>query len=138
MIVKTPGSQKGSPAAAEERAEGRGGGRGEGGERRRVQARSKLESTAQKVRSRSKEGVSLNAAQRIVIVIWSSQRSRVQRHARLQLRHSRVHQSPYCQHQRQMRDGEPKLRGLKRRYDMMFRTAANWVSFDFNVSYSSG
>jgi len=35
MIVKTPGSQKGSPAAAEEEgAEGRGGGRGEGGERR--------------------------------------------------------------------------------------------------------
>jgi len=34
MIVKTPGSQMGSPAAAEEGAEGRGGGRGEGGERR--------------------------------------------------------------------------------------------------------
>ena len=34
MIVKTLGSQKGSPAAAEEGAEGRGGGRGEGGERR--------------------------------------------------------------------------------------------------------
>jgi len=28
MIVKTPGSQKGSPAAAEEGAEGRGGGKG--------------------------------------------------------------------------------------------------------------
>jgi len=36
MIAKTPGSQKGSPATAEEGAEGRGGGRGEGGERRRV------------------------------------------------------------------------------------------------------
>ena len=30
-IVKTPGFQKGSPAAAEEGGEGRGGGRGEGG-----------------------------------------------------------------------------------------------------------
>jgi len=34
MIVKTPGSQKGSPTAAEEGAEGKGGGRGDGGERR--------------------------------------------------------------------------------------------------------
>jgi len=33
-LVKIPGSQKGSPAAAEEGAKGRGGGRGEGGERR--------------------------------------------------------------------------------------------------------
>jgi len=39
MILKTLGSQKGSPAAAEEGAEGRGGGRGGGGERRRVQCR---------------------------------------------------------------------------------------------------
>ena len=62
MIVKTPKSQKGSTVPAEERAEGRGGGRGEGGKRRRVQARSTLESTAPKVRSRSREGVSLNEA----------------------------------------------------------------------------
>jgi len=34
MIVKTPGSQKGSTEAADEEAGGRGGGRGEGGERR--------------------------------------------------------------------------------------------------------
>jgi len=34
MIVKTPGSQRGSPAAAEEEGEGRGGGRGQGVERR--------------------------------------------------------------------------------------------------------
>jgi len=34
MMVKTPGSQKGFPAAAEEGAEGRGGGRREGGERK--------------------------------------------------------------------------------------------------------
>jgi len=33
LIVKTTGSQKGSPAAAEIEAEGRGGGRGEEGER---------------------------------------------------------------------------------------------------------
>ena len=32
MIVKTPGSQMGSPAAAEGGGEARGGGRGEGGE----------------------------------------------------------------------------------------------------------
>jgi len=58
MIVKTPGSQKGSPAAAEEGAEARGGRRGERGERRCVQARSTLESTAPKARSRSREGTS--------------------------------------------------------------------------------
>ena len=34
MIVKTPASHKGSPAAAEEGAEGREEGRGEGGERK--------------------------------------------------------------------------------------------------------
>jgi len=65
MIVKTPGSQKDSPVAAEEGAEGRAGGRGEGGERRRVQARSTLESTTPKARSRSREGVSLNEEPRI-------------------------------------------------------------------------
>jgi len=36
VIVKTFGSQKGSPAAAEEEADRRGGGRGEGGEKRRA------------------------------------------------------------------------------------------------------
>ena len=36
LILKTLGSQKGSPVAAEEGAKGRGGGRGRGGERRRV------------------------------------------------------------------------------------------------------
>jgi len=34
LIVKTPESQKGSLAAAEEGAKGRGGGGGQGGERR--------------------------------------------------------------------------------------------------------
>jgi len=37
MIVKTPGSQMGSPAAAEEGGEAMGGGRGESGERSEVQ-----------------------------------------------------------------------------------------------------
>ena len=43
MIVKTPGSQMGSPAAAEE-GEEVGGGRWESGERSEVQARSTLTS----------------------------------------------------------------------------------------------
>ena len=49
MIVKTPGSQMGSPAAAEEGGEEVGGGRGESGERSEVQARSTLTSTLPKV-----------------------------------------------------------------------------------------
>ena len=46
MIVKTPGSQMGSPAAAEEGGEEMGGGRWESGEKSEVQARSTLTSTA--------------------------------------------------------------------------------------------
>ena len=42
MIVKTPGSQIGSPAGAEEGGEEVGGGRWESGERSEVQARSTL------------------------------------------------------------------------------------------------
>ena len=42
MIVKTPGSQMGSPAAAEEGGDEVGGGRWESGERSEVQARSNL------------------------------------------------------------------------------------------------
>ena len=48
MIVKTPGSHMGSPAAAEEGGEEVGGGRWESGERSEVQARSTLTSTAPK------------------------------------------------------------------------------------------
>ena len=48
MIVKTPGSQMGSPAAVEEGGEEMGGGRWESGERSEVQARSTLTSTAPK------------------------------------------------------------------------------------------
>jgi len=48
MIVKTPGSQMGSPAAAEGGGEAMGGGKGESGERSEVQARSSLTSTAPK------------------------------------------------------------------------------------------
>jgi len=53
--MKTPGSQMGSPAAAEGGGEPMGGGRGESGERSEVQARSSLTSTAPKARSRSRE-----------------------------------------------------------------------------------
>ena len=66
MIVKTPGSQMGFPAAAEGGGEARGGGRGGTGERSEVQARSTLESTAPKARSRSREVVTLDEAPRIL------------------------------------------------------------------------
>jgi len=54
MIVKTPGSQIGSPAEAEGGGEVMGEGRGESGERSKAHARSTLTSTAPKVRSRSR------------------------------------------------------------------------------------
>ena len=54
MTVKTPGSQMGSPAAAEERGETMGGGRGESGESSEVHERLLVTSTAPKARSRSK------------------------------------------------------------------------------------
>ena len=59
MIVKTPGSQMRSPAAAEEGGEEMGGGRWESGERCEVQARLTLTSTAPKARSRSTEVATL-------------------------------------------------------------------------------
>ena len=65
MIVKTPTSQMGSRAAVEGGGEARGGGRGESGERSGVQARSTLESTAPKARSRSREVVTLDEAPKI-------------------------------------------------------------------------
>ena len=65
MIVKTPGSQMGSPAAAEEGGEEMGGGRWESGERSEVQARSTLTSTAPKARSRSGEVATLDEVPRI-------------------------------------------------------------------------
>jgi len=49
MIVKTPGSQMGSPAAAGGGGEAVGGGRGEIGERREVQSRSSLTKSEIKV-----------------------------------------------------------------------------------------
>jgi len=58
--VKTPGSQMGSPAAAEEGGEEVGGGRWESGERSEVQARSTLMLTAPKARSRSGEVATLD------------------------------------------------------------------------------
>jgi len=48
MIVKTPGSQMGSPAAAEGGGEAMGGRKGESGKRSEVQARSMLTSTVPK------------------------------------------------------------------------------------------
>jgi len=59
MIVKTPGSQMGSPAAAEEGGGEMGSGRWESGERSEVQARSTLTSTAPKAISRSGEVATL-------------------------------------------------------------------------------
>ena len=64
MIVKTPGSQMGSPAAAEEGGEEVGGGLWESGERSEVQARSTLTSTAPKARPRSGEVATLDAVPR--------------------------------------------------------------------------
>ena len=65
MIVKTPGSQMGSPAPAEEGGEEMGGGRWESGEKSKVQARSTLTSTAPKARSRSGEVATLDEMPRI-------------------------------------------------------------------------
>ena len=66
-MVKTPLFQKSSPAAAKEGADGREVGRGEGGRGRekRVQARSTLELTAPKARSRSREVTTLDETPRI-------------------------------------------------------------------------
>jgi len=65
MIVKTPGSQMGSPAAAEGGGEAMGGGRGESGEKSEVHARSTLTSTAPKAKSRSRGVGTLDEAPRI-------------------------------------------------------------------------
>ena len=64
MIVKSPGSQMGSPAAAEEGGEEVGDGRWESGERSEVQARSTLTSTAPKARPRSGEVATLDEVPR--------------------------------------------------------------------------
>ena len=65
MIVKTPGSQMGSPAAADKGGEEMGGEKCESGERREVQARSTVASTVSKARSRSREVVTLDEEPRI-------------------------------------------------------------------------
>ena len=65
MIVKTPGSQMGSPAAAEEGGEEMGDEKCESGERSEVQARSTVASMVPKARSRSREVVTLNEKPRI-------------------------------------------------------------------------
>jgi len=71
MIVKNPGSQMGSPAAAEEVGEEMGSGRWESGERSEVQARSTLTSTAPKARSRSGEIATLDEVPRISLRVSS-------------------------------------------------------------------
>ena len=71
MIKKTTRLQKGSPVV-EGGGEGRRWGRGEGIERRLVRARSMLELTAPKARSRSREVVTLDEAQRISSMIRCS------------------------------------------------------------------
>ena len=71
MKVKTPGSQMGSPAAADGGGETRGVGRGESGEGSGVQAGSTLELTVPKVRSMSREGATLDEAPRISLRVLS-------------------------------------------------------------------
>jgi len=65
MIVKTPGSQMGSPAAAEEGGEAMGGERWESGESSEVHERLSVTSTAPKARSRSRGVATLDEAPRI-------------------------------------------------------------------------
>jgi len=65
MIVKTPASQMGSSAAAEEGGEEMEGEKCESGERSEVQARSTVASTVSKARSRSREVVNLDEEPRI-------------------------------------------------------------------------
>jgi len=72
LIVKTPGSRMGSPAAAEGGGEAMGGGREESRERGEVQARSSLTSTAPKARSRSREVATLDEAPRISLRVSST------------------------------------------------------------------
>ena len=141
MIVKTPGSQMGFPAAAEGGGEARGaGGRGESGERSGVQA-SRRWLPAPRARSKFREVVNLDEAPRIsprvssklpssessslsLVITALNDRtdsrtdiSHGHWHARLQRRNSRVHWLPRCQHQSQRRDDEP--RDWKRRCDTM-------------------
>ena len=71
MIVKTPESQMGSPAAAEGGGEAMGEGRGESGERSEVQARLSLTSTAPKARSRSREVATRDETPRILLRVSS-------------------------------------------------------------------
>ena len=65
MIVKSLGSQMGSPAPAEGGGEAMGRGRGEIGERSKAQARSTLTLTKTKASSRSREVATLDEAPRI-------------------------------------------------------------------------
>jgi len=67
LIVKTPGSQMGSPATAEEGGEAMGGGRGESGGSSEVHERLSVTSTAPKARSRSRGVTTLDEAPRMLL-----------------------------------------------------------------------
>ena len=71
MIVKTSGSQMGSPAVAEEGGEVMGGGRGKSGESSEVHERPSVTSTAPKARSRSRGVATLDEAPGLWLV-WIS------------------------------------------------------------------
>ena len=65
MMVKTPGSQMGSPAATKEGGETMGGGRWESEESSEVYERPSMTSTAPKARSRSRGVATLDEAPRM-------------------------------------------------------------------------
>jgi len=65
MIVKTPGSQMGSPVVTEEGGEPMGGGRGDSGDSSEVHVKSSVTSTAPKATSRSREVATLDEAPRM-------------------------------------------------------------------------
>ena len=67
MIVKTPGSQMDSPAAAEEGGKTMGGGRGESGESSEVHERLSVTLTTPTARSRSRGVATLDEAPRMVL-----------------------------------------------------------------------
>ena len=103
MIVKTPGSHMGSPAAAEEGGEVMGGGRGETGESSEVHERQSVTSTAPKARSRSRGVATLDESPwmllrmssklpslALMLLFSSSQSSHQHQYAHLQFRWTKV------------------------------------------------
>ena len=135
MIVKTPGSQMGTPAVAEGGGEARGGGRGKPEWREKCK-RGRRWSRRRQKRDQGQEKLCPWMKRRGFRREFhrncrrrhrrhchqSSERSRRYRHARLQRRHSSVHQHPRCQRQSQKRDDEP--RDSERRCDTMLDFAS--------------